>query len=320
VNATKKDINTMNNRYLSNETLKVKGIEKNKPIISRVMVYPDPQEQGRPVNVTADIIDDTGIDSVTIELISPNGTIYNGVMNRAYGDEFFYIFENTYEIGLYILEIEAVDLTLHENKASLSDFFEVYEDSTDPEILSLNAVPYVQLKGESVKITCKAIDNIGIKEVTLTVKYPDKSLDILSMNESLEVNGEYIYEDIYSVCGKYTYYVVVDDKVGEVAITDDKYFWITTDLDDIDNDGMPNKWEEKYDLDPEDPTDAYKDKDKDGYSNLKEYRIGTNPAKDVFSENVAYRIKENAWYLTGSIILFFLLFFLSFYELRRNKK
>lgn len=319
VNSTKKDINTMNNRYLSNETLKVKGIEKNKPSISQVMIYPDPQEQGRPVNITADITDDTGIDSATIEIINPNGTVYNGVMSRLYGDEFFYIFEDTYEVGLYILEIQAIDLTLHENKASLSDFFDVYEDSTDPDILFFEADPYVQLKGKSVKITCKAIDNIGIDDVTLTIKYPDNKLYTIFMNQSSDKGEEYIYENIYQICGKYAYYIVVKDKAGEVAITDDNYFWITTDMEDIDNDGMPNKWEEKYGLNPEDPTDADKDEDGDGYSNLKEYKIGTNPSKDIFSENVAYRVKENAWYLAGSIILFLLLFFLSLYELRRNK-
>ncbi len=319
VNDTKKDINTMNNRYLSNETLKVKGIEKNKPSISSVMTYPDPQEQGRPVNITADITDDTGIDSATIEIISPNGTVYKAVMNRLYGDEFVYIFENTYEVGLYLFEIQVVDLTLHENKASLSDFFSIYEDSTDPDILFFEADPYIQLKGESIQIACKASDNIGIDDVTLTIKYPDNNVDVIFMNQSSETDEEYIYENIYYICGKYTYYIVVTDEAGGVAITEDNYFWITTNLDDIDNDGMPNKWEEKYGLDPEDPTDANKDKDKDGYSNLKEYKIGTNPAKDIFSENVAYRVKENAWYLTGSIILFLLLFLLSLYELRRNK-
>lgn len=43
---------------------------------------------------------------------------------------------------------------------------------------------------------------------------------------------------------------------------------------DPDRDGMPTEWEEKYGLDPFDPSDADKDNDGDGYTNLEEYREG----------------------------------------------
>ena len=46
---------------------------------------------------------------------------------------------------------------------------------------------------------------------------------------------------------------------------------------DPDDDGMPTQWEETYKLDPFDPSDALKDNDGDGYSNLVEYRENTNP-------------------------------------------
>jgi hypothetical protein len=52
---------------------------------------------------------------------------------------------------------------------------------------------------------------------------------------------------------------------------------------DTDGDGMPNSWEAKYDLDPFDASDADKDNDNDGHSNLVEYREGkfdpTDPTK-----------------------------------------
>lgn len=40
---------------------------------------------------------------------------------------------------------------------------------------------------------------------------------------------------------------------------------------DADLDGMPDAWEKKNGLNPADPTDATKDRDKDGYSNIEEY-------------------------------------------------
>lgn len=48
---------------------------------------------------------------------------------------------------------------------------------------------------------------------------------------------------------------------------------------DTDEDGMPDDWEKKYNLDPDDPTDAQKDLDKDGLINLDEYKFETDPTK-----------------------------------------
>ena len=46
---------------------------------------------------------------------------------------------------------------------------------------------------------------------------------------------------------------------------------------DSDNDGMPDEWELKFKLTPKDATDAAKDTDKDGYTNVEEYLNGTDP-------------------------------------------
>ncbi|MBU1419856.1 MAG: DUF11 domain-containing protein [Proteobacteria bacterium] len=48
------------------------------------------------------------------------------------------------------------------------------------------------------------------------------------------------------------------------------------DLDD-DNDGMPDTWEIFNGLKPYDPSDANQDDDGDGFTNLKEYRFGSDP-------------------------------------------
>jgi hypothetical protein len=48
---------------------------------------------------------------------------------------------------------------------------------------------------------------------------------------------------------------------------------------DSDKDGIPDAWEIKYKLDPNDPSDATIDSDKDGYTNIEEYINGTNPKK-----------------------------------------
>lgn len=50
---------------------------------------------------------------------------------------------------------------------------------------------------------------------------------------------------------------------------------------DTDKDGMPDAWEKKYGLDPKDPSDAKKDLNGDGYTNIEDYINGVNPAIKV---------------------------------------
>jgi len=50
---------------------------------------------------------------------------------------------------------------------------------------------------------------------------------------------------------------------------------------DSDNDGMPDSWETKNGLNPKDPTDASKDKNKDGYSNIEDFLNSAVLVKNV---------------------------------------
>jgi hypothetical protein len=59
--------------------------------------------------------------------------------------------------------------------------------------------------------------------------------------------------------------------------------WITpaagSPCTDSDHDGMPDQWELKYGLNPNDPSNASADADGDGYTNLEEYLNGTDPGR-----------------------------------------
>jgi len=59
-------------------------------------------------------------------------------------------------------------------------------------------------------------------------------------------------------------------------------------------------------------------RDGDGYTNLKEYQMGTNPVKDIFLQNAVYKVRENRWYIAGSVVLFVLLLALAEYGRRRR--
>lgn len=168
----------------------------------------------------------------------------------------------------------------------------------------------------NVNITCIVTDNIMIKTVEVNITDPYGISEKKQMTELSD--GEYIYGQVFEEPGKYVFFIRVEDNAGNYTETTSKTFWITGDIDDTDNDGMPDWWEEKYNLDPEDPTDADDDTDGDEYTNLKEYEIGTNPLKTIFIQNVAYRVRNNIWYLAGSIVLFLLIVIMSIYGKRRR--
>ena len=50
---------------------------------------------------------------------------------------------------------------------------------------------------------------------------------------------------------------------------------------DSDGDGMPDEWEKRFGLDPNDPTDAAKDCNGDGYTNIEKYINGIDPSRKI---------------------------------------
>ena len=50
---------------------------------------------------------------------------------------------------------------------------------------------------------------------------------------------------------------------------------------DSDHDGMPDEWEKKFGLNPEDSSDGPEDSDKDGYTNVEEWLNGTDPTQFI---------------------------------------
>jgi hypothetical protein len=73
---------------------------------------------------------------------------------------------------------------------------------------------------------------------------------------------------------QFTFAVAVTNAAGSSSLSSNA---VITVLADTDGDGMPDEWELAHNFDPQDPTDATRDPDLDGFSNLDEYSAGTDP-------------------------------------------
>ncbi len=200
------------------------------------------------------------------------------------------------------------------------DFLPSPSDQTPPDVTYYGVNPMIQLPNRPVEIRCITTDYSGIKSAELTIRFPDNQVETHDMSTP-PADTKYVYTKTYESIGKYVFSITVEDTVGNQQTTDEKTFWITDDLDDTDNDGMPDDWEERYGLNPYDSNDASQDEDTDGVTNLEEYQQGTNPLKKLSSSSEIFeRLQENWAYLTASLIVFVVIILLAVYGIRRRTK
>jgi hypothetical protein len=189
------------------------------------------------------------------------------------------------DVGIHTVNI-SVDDQQSKNNLAYSEFFFRILNVNDPPDTPLIKSPEDQktyITDTEIEFEASADDpDLAIEGSKERLSYEwttNKSSDVLSVDDKFETHlTPGVYEITVTVSDRSK-----DSSSASVVITVDIDREKDMDSDgtpdymddDIDGDGMPNSWEKLYSLNPEDPTDANKDADKDTYSNLDEY-LGTD--------------------------------------------
>ena len=310
------DKNVTDNKKPLYHALYVIAAERNPPLLTN-LEFLSTLEIGDQQQITVKATDESGIDTVTISLKTPNKTYLNTTMTPIEGNTYEYLLTTT-QIGRHNFTIKATDLSPNKNQSIITGFFIVTEDQTPPTITYYGVNPIKQLPDLPVEIRCIATDYSGIRSAEVTIQFPDNTVETHTMNTP-PGDTKYIYEKTYDITGKYLFTITIRDTLGNPITTDEKTFWVTEHLDDTDNDGIPDDWEKRYGFNPTDPNDASNDQDDDGFTNKEEYQQGTNPLKKQTSTpEIMDQLQQNWAYLSASLLIFLIIIILAVYGIRRR--
>jgi outer membrane protein assembly factor BamB len=182
-------------------------LDDNPPGIADVDASPNPQEIFGDVNISARVVDDYGIQSVSVALTWPDSSVTNVSMNPALGD--FYYFGSTYDqLGYYAFTIWARDSS-NRWDSSVGSFGII--DSTLP-IISHSPIGSQDI-GEAINFTASVTDNFLVG--TVRVNYTDTSGIPHSELMSIFSGDEYFFfAGIQAATGNVNYSFWAEDSSG----------------------------------------------------------------------------------------------------------
>jgi hypothetical protein len=317
-NTTHPDPNPSNDTFTINRTINVTSADRTNPLLT-VTSNPGTIERGRYAIIIAKATDPSGIKSVTITITMPNKKKTTNNMTDIGNQLYRYVFTNTTLIGTYNFSITAIDLSPYHNITTIPlQIFHVIQDKTAPSINYTGINPAVQLPGRTIEFTCLTWDYSNVSSVAIKIKTPEATILSFLMTKNQE--GYYVFDYEFTTIGQYTCNVISRDVYSNSNTSTSSTFWISNDLNDTDNDGMPDTWEQRYGLNPLDPTDATLDPDHDGLTNLEEYQAGTDPLHAPASASALEAFKDHPVYLAASNLFFIIILGLVFLLQRRKQR
>jgi hypothetical protein len=193
--------------------------------------FPDPQENGGFVNITAEIIDDVGVDEVWINITYPDATWINVSMDNGVANDWFY--DISYDdLGFYSYTIWAKDTSDNWNYSAVGGF--TIQDTDGPLFSDLVANPDIQISEGHVNISVIVIDDIAVDDVYINIPYPDGGQINVSMNKGL--GNKWYYNITYGDFGVFSYTVFANDTSNNWNSSETLTFEI------LDHDNPPTIW------------------------------------------------------------------------------
>lgn len=190
-------------------------------------------------------------------------------------------------------------------------------DNVSTNVFDYVSSPNVNIIDEEVLFKCvfSPLSNPD----NVTIHFLDSKLNNYEFKMIENNRGQFVNATSFSFIGRYHFYVTaeVDE---QLVYSISRSFWITSSLSDKDNDRMDDDWEQFYGFDTTDPKDAFYDVDNDGFKNLDEFTLGTDPLEADYLEFIFLHISVQFYYIVLTVLFIFIALLCSLLGLRRSTR
>jgi PKD repeat protein len=151
----------------------------------------------------------------------------------------------------------------------------IYAIPSGPDPVFENAIT-----GDGMPIDSESVGNLQEWEGCYFAYIDATSDNLINTDDSIWLYKDWNNDDIDDFYNGYSFLILNNNgKTYSRRELGNTFYQESLLNKDIDLDGLPDYWENKYSLDPDDPSDADIDSDKDSLTNLIEYVLGTDPLK-----------------------------------------
>ena len=188
-------------------------VDTQPPVVQSVVATPPVQQPGLAVNLTANVTDNVGVQSVAANVTDPGGSpVGNFAMARVAATDTYFVEQPYVALGLYGVVVWALDPS--GNVASAPGSFEV-RDLQPPSITHTPPAPVPV--GVPIRVTAQVTDDVAVADAR--VDFTDVSA--ARFNVSMNLNGTVYELDVpgQPSVGSVTYFLWAVDGSGNAART-----------------------------------------------------------------------------------------------------
>ncbi len=200
------------------------------PWITNLEDIPDPQENDQNVNLSVDVTDDVGVDSVFVNITFPDSIWQVVQMLKGTGSQWY--FSAFYDqVGIHSYEVWAYDTSANMDSTITQTF--TIQDTDGPQVEDPIVTPDPQENDGDVNITVDITDDVAVDEVWVEIEYPNGTTTNVSMEPGTQ--DTWYISDTFTDPGLYNFTVWAKDPSGNWVSHSDSFTIIDTDGPQIDN-------------------------------------------------------------------------------------